>query len=84
MPAGTIDVRNIKKKCALCTSSSRALPCVIAGFKVVILGVSLRGACLEGLAEPTPKELCLHSTFGVGRFRIFLVSENFSEPGSAI
>ena len=25
------------------------------------------GACLEGLAEPTPKELCLHSTFGVGR-----------------
>ena len=32
------------------------------------------------LAEPTPKELCLHNTFGVGRFRIFLVSE----PGSAI
>ena len=24
---------------------------------------------LEGLAEPTPKELCLHNTFGMGRFR---------------
>ena len=41
-------------------------------FKVCILGFSLRGACLKGLAEPTPKELCLHNTFGVGRFRICL------------
>ena len=27
-------------------------------FKVVFSGCFFRGACLEGLAEPTPKELC--------------------------
>ena len=39
-----------------------------------MLGFSLREACLGGLAEPTPKEvclhkglMCLHNTFIVGR-----------------
>ena len=56
------------------------------GFKVVDSGFFFRGACLEGLAEPTPrncvytKELCVHNTFGVGRIDWCL----FSEPGSAI
>ena len=55
-------------------------PTALYSFKVVDSGFFLRGACLEGLAEPTPKELCLHSTFGVGRIDWCL----FSEPGSAI
>ena len=35
----------------------------LALFKVVFSGFLLRGACLEGLAEPTPKELCWHCVY---------------------
>jgi hypothetical protein len=55
-------------------------PTALYSFKVVDSGFFLRGACLEGLAEPTPKELCLRNTFGEGRIDWCL----FSEPGSAI
>ena len=49
-----------------------------AFFKKAVydLGFSLRGACLEGLAEPTPMELCVHNTCGVGRFRMVLVEQS--------
>ena len=42
--------------------------------------ISSRGACLGGWAEPTPKVLCLHITFGV----VGIEWRGFSEPGSAI
>ena len=36
---------------------------VVHRVKVVFSDFFLElGACLEGLAEPTPKELCLHNT----------------------
>ena len=36
-------------------------------IKVLYSRFFLRGACLGGWAEPTPKELCLHNSFGVVR-----------------
>ena len=34
----------------------------LTALRYCILGFFLRGACLGGLAEPTPKELCIDHT----------------------
>jgi hypothetical protein len=60
---------------------SRVVPLTLKVSRCrLALGFFFRGACLEGLTEPTSKKLCLHNTLGLGIIDWCL----FSEPGSAI